>query len=88
MRIALSMNHEELVSLQTAVVVEMWDNKSGGRVKRAWLKEFNEEERKKAGTLYKIFYDWYLRKGIPQQKFFFPGTITFIQKLVNFFGCI
>ena len=70
------------------VVVEMWDKRKAGRVKRAWLKEFDESEREKAGRWYKKFYDWYLIKGQPQKVLIRPATIKFLQRLVNFFGSV
>lgn len=86
MKLALELSHEELNQLHTSVVVQMWDKKSGGRIRRAWLVEFNEEERKRAAYYYKMFYSWYLVKGTPQSHFFKPGQLQFIERLVNFFG--
>ena len=88
MRLALELSHEELNQLQTPVVVERWDKKSGGRAKRAWLAEFTEAERQKALYYYRMFYSWYLIKGTPQSHFFKPGQLQFIERLVNFFGTI
>lgn len=88
MKLAISLNHGELEALQTPVVVEMWDKRKFGRIKRAWLAEFTEAERKAAAKLYPQFYSWYLVKGLPQHKTFMPGTLNLIRRLVDFFGSV
>ena len=88
MRLALVLTHDEIAELQTSIVVEGWDKRLSGKVKRQWLKEFTEEERSKAGYLYSLFYVWYLVKGIPQEHIFRSPTIPLIHKLVKFFGTI
>jgi len=87
-RILIRLNHDEFQSLQTAIVVEMWDHKRYGRGKRAWLKEFNEAERKKAGSLHSRFYGYYMRTGVPRHVVLSVDTIHFIKRLVNFFGTL
>ena len=89
MELGLILNHEEIQALQYPVVVEMWDKKNGGRVKRAWLQEFpTEAEREKARYWYLKFYGWYLRTGAPQEISVRPSTLKFLERLINFFGTI
>ena len=88
MKLAIALDREELNSLYTQVVVEQWNKRTFGKVKRVWLKEFNEKERKKASRLYPMFYDWYLVKGVPQRHIFMPETLTLTKRLVQFFGTI
>lgn len=88
MRLRISLNRDELNALQYPVVVEMWDKKRFGRIKRAYNNEFNENERRKARDLYSLFYTWYLIKGTPENHVFKPETIAFINRLINFFGTV
>lgn len=88
MNLAIRLNRDELSELSTPVVVEMWDKRLEGRVKRAWVKEFSEKERAKAATLYPLFYRWYLVKGLPEDKIFMPNTLDLVRRLVHFFGTI
>jgi hypothetical protein len=86
MKVQTVFEYHELVNLQTAIIVECWEYKNYGRVKRAWLKEFTEAERAKAGVLYKTFYNWHMVKGIPSEHRMTINTYEFIKKLVNFFA--
>ena len=88
MELLYSWSREDLNKLQFPIVVEGWDKRLCGRVKRAWLQQFNEAERQKAKRLYDLFYRWYLVKGTPEAHVFKPQTISFIKKLVNFFATI
>lgn len=47
------------------VIVEGYDKKSCGRVKRAWLEQFTTKERELVSHWYARIYAWYLRTGIP-----------------------
>ncbi len=88
MRLAMVFNHEELCALNTPVIVEMWEKRLFGRIKRAWLAEFSEQERRAAKRIYDTAYRWYLVKGVPQEHLMSAKTYNLIQRLVNFFGCI
>ncbi len=88
MKLAISLNHKELSDLQTPIIVEMWNKKKEGRVKRAWLKEFNEQERKAAARLYPQFYQWHLVTGLPRTRIFMPHTLSLVRRVVHFFGTI
>ena len=87
MKLLTVFEKHELEALQTAVVVEGWKHIKYGRVKRAWLKEFTEKERAKAGVMYREFYRWHLVTGIPQHgRAMRLETYEFIKRLCNFFG--
>ncbi len=81
----LRLDSEDIQNLAYPVIVEGWDHKSYGRMKRAWLSEFTKRERKFAGELYKKFYNWYLRTGAPETCSFKPSTLDLIHRLTNFF---
>lgn len=88
-RVFLELDHEELRGLQVGVVVEGWEKRrSCGRIRRAWLASFNENERRKALQYYKLFHLWTMVKGIPQSRFFTSGELQFVYKLTRFFGTI
>jgi len=89
----LQMDTQELNELQYPIIVEMWDTVIGrnncGSKHRKWLAKFTEKERKLISYYYKLFYNWYLVKGTPQQHTFKSiGNINLIQKAVNFFALI
>ena len=87
MELAVELNCDEINALQFPVVVEMWDHRTFGRVKRAYLREFpTKSERQRVAYYYKKFYRWYLIKGTPQTAFFKPEQLRFINRVVNFFG--
>ena len=88
MHLSYTLDSEELARLQTPIVVEQWDKKNFGRVKRLWLHSFNEADRKRASRLQKLFYQWYLIKGLPQEHTFKPRTVCLIHRLVEFFASI
>ena len=88
MKLAVVLSREEIGMLSTPVIVEQYEKKNFGRVKRAWLSEFSEKERKRASALYKKFYSWYLIKGNPEKFICTPETLSLINRLTNFFGTI
>lgn len=93
MRLVMELNHEELNSLQTPIIVESWDKVVGrgicGSKRRRWLAEFTEAERKLISYYYPIFYRWYLVKGTPQKHVFRKvETIDLIKKAVCFFASV
>lgn len=71
-----------------AVIVEGWEKRTFGRVKRAWLQTFSEEERATAATYYRTFYDWHLVKGPPDHVALQVKTLNLLQRVSNFFGSI
>jgi hypothetical protein len=70
------------------VLVEGWDKKKSGRVKRAWLKEFTEAERTTISSYYKRFYRWHLVTGMPAHVSCRLTTLALLQRAVNFFASI
>ncbi len=89
MKLRVNLNRKELDDLQYPIVVEMWEKKEFGRIKRAFVKEFpTPAERRKAANLYKMFYRWYLIDGTPDNHTFKPETIVFVERLSNFFGTV
>lgn len=88
MKMMVQLNSDELNALQYPVVVEMWKHiEQSGSKRRLWLKSFNEAEREKARHWYRMFYDWYLRKGTPQSQVMSPSTLMWLEnKMIPFFG--
>jgi hypothetical protein len=74
--------------IQYPVVVEMWKHKSAGRGKRAYLKEFDEKERRIIGRYHSTFEKWHLVTGTPLRVSCSIKTILFLQRVVNFFATI
>lgn len=88
-KIVLHFSHEEVSGLGTMVICEMWDKRRYGRIRREFLKTFNEEERTKLSGLYPKIYSWNLIKGIPMKGVRMKmSTYSLIQKACNFFGTI
>ena len=91
-RTMVTLTAEEVNRLQTPIVCEMWDKtvglRSGGRIRREWLKQFSKKERKRAGYLHSKFHKWYLVTGTPQYVVLSYDTILFTKRLVEFFACI
>ncbi len=88
MKLVLELNQQELNNLQTPIIVEMYDKiKESGSKRRAYLKEFNEKERKKISAWYTLAYRWYLKTGTPQ-RFVFRSveSVNFVKRVVNFFA--
>ena len=85
----LELDHEELIDLQTSVIIEGWDKRKFGRGKRMWLSEFTQEERDAAWHLHEKFFRWAMLDGIPQRHRFRTVTsLELVQKLVSFFARI
>ena len=70
------------------VIVEMWEKKNGGRVKRQWLKTFDKSERRKIACYYSAFYKWHLVTGPPRTVMMKISTLDLLQRAANFFGTI
>lgn len=88
MKLKLEFDHEELKDLNTSIIVESWDRKWKSLSFKRKLKEtFTDYEIRKIRQYYKIFYDWYLVKGIPQSsQLFSMKDYNFIQNVVYFFA--
>ncbi len=91
MKIVTVFEHEELVALQSAVVVEMWRRvMTTGTGRRKFEAAFNKEERIKINGYYKTFYKWHFGKvggtGIPQRHEMSIKTYKLMQRTCHFFG--
>jgi hypothetical protein len=89
MKLAYEYSREDLNALGFPVMVEGWEKKSFGRVRREYLKEFSYYERQVLSQYYKRFYYWYLVKGTPERFIFRKiRTIALLERAINFFGSI
>lgn len=79
-------------NLQYPIVVEMWDKvvgrSAGGRMKRAWLSQFTEPERKIISRYHTVFYRWHLVTGTPERIAMRLNTWELLKRAVNFFATI
>ena len=72
-----------------AVIPEQYDKKNYGRVKRAFLEQFNEHERKVLSTWYPRLYSWEYKKGYPYDGVRMAvGTYVKLVRFANFFATI
>jgi hypothetical protein len=71
-----------------AVIVEGWEKKNAGRVKRAYHAAFTPAERKTLGRWHYCFYRWHLATGTPRRVMLRLKTLTLLRRAVNFFGSI
>jgi hypothetical protein len=85
----MELGRDELANLGFPVMVENWEKRKSGRVKRAWLREFNESERRYLSAMYQLFYRWYLVTGTPGH-FTFREMAHFelVRRAINFFATI
>lgn len=91
MKLVTIFEYDDLVKLQTQVIVEMWDNVvSTGSGKRKLRAEFTEEELRKIQGFYKLVYRWHYQKfegtGIPQKHQMTIEDYNLLQRACNFFG--
>jgi len=77
-----------LQAVNYPIIVVGWEKAKSGRVKRAWLKEFTDKERKKIGRYYGRFYKWYLVSGHPKQVACRLDTMNLLKRAVHFFATI
>lgn len=70
------------------IIVEMWDKKKAGRVKRAWEKEFTSGERNKIARYYGKFYKWHLTTGTPKRVALRLNTLQLLRRAVHFFATV
>lgn len=52
--------------------------------RRMWKQMFTDQEREAAGRLFRLAYDWYLRKGVPETVEMSTRTLTLWMKLGEF----
>lgn len=80
--------YKELDALQYPIIVQCWDKCMGSmKFKRNYNKEFTEQERALIRSYHKIFYDWAMRRGTPQEHVMKYATYTLMQRAVEFFAC-
>ena len=84
MRLATVFNHEELVALQTGVIVEMFPRVTAGSARRKFQAEFTEAEQERAKGIYRMSHNWHLRSGIPQELQMPFEKYEFIKRLADF----
>lgn len=71
------------------VIVECYDHKKHGKGKREYLSQFSDKERKVISQYYGKLYDWYLRRGIPQDGVEMSlSTYELLCRAANFFASI
>lgn len=70
------------------IIVECWDRKKSGRVRRRWEEEFDQAERRKIGRYHGRFYRWYLVSGSPDRVACAVRTLRLLQRAVAFFATV
>jgi hypothetical protein len=85
MKIYTSFTHEELNRLQYPVLLELWDKFKDGGKRRKYLTRFDKQEREILQHYYKLFYDWYFRRGTPDEHIMKITTYQFLQEAINWF---
>lgn len=68
------------------VIVESWEKRRAGRVKRAYIATFTEGERKTLSKWQGKFYRWYLVTGTPKRVMLRLKTLALLQRAVTFFA--
>lgn len=76
----------DTIARYTGVLVECWHHKNYGRVKRAYLAEFDEQERAKLAKLYTKSYAWVMRSGHPDYISMKFETYNLLIRAANFFA--
>ena len=85
--LSVKYSREEInIKIPFMVIVENFKKRYtfSGRMK--YLKSFTIEERKRIRKFYRLFYNWYLIKGVPEHHFFTAEDIQLIDRAGNFFG--
>lgn len=90
MKLTTIFEYDDLVKLQSGVVVEGWRNvMQTGRGKRLFKAEFTEEEQIQVQALYKLFLKWHSGwhgTGIPKRHIMSLATYHLAVRVCNFFG--
>ena len=71
-----------------SIIVESWEKKKYGRIKRSYLQKFDEKERQKLTKIAAKLYKWYFISGTPKNVQLSIGTIQLLQKAVDFFATV
>lgn len=88
MKLALSLNSNELCSIYSPAIVENYRKCKSGRVRRSYVKEFTPVERRLIGKIAVKVYKWYLVSGYPQESLVTGTEMQLAQRASNFFGGI
>jgi hypothetical protein len=76
--------------VQFGIIVERWAKAvgpgSGGKIRREWLKQFTEAERKLIGYYQQMFARWHLATGTPRKIQMNLKTLQLLQRAVHFFA--
>lgn len=70
------------------VIVEMWEKRKAGRVRRRWEAEFTPAERNSIARQYAKFYRWHLVTGTPEKVSLQLRTLQLLQRAVAFFATV
>lgn len=87
MKLYISLNREEIQEqIPYAVVAETMSRSvwNSGRRKRLMKEQFTEAEIKASYAMHKQAYDWYLRKGVPEEIKMTLKTYRLWHKLADF----
>lgn len=86
--LAIRYNRDELGQrIPFQIIVENFNRRySTSPKRRSYLVTFTLEERKEIRKWYKIFYGWYLTKGIPKSYTFTAIELELIDRMENWFG--
>lgn len=75
-------------AVQYPIIVEMWEKRLYGRVKRAWLATFTEKERNKISRYHAKFHRWHLVTGTPEKVSCQLKTLELLKRAVHFFATV
>ena len=88
MKLSIYLNPDELnEQISYAVIVENWDKRLFGRVKRAYDDTFTETEKRIIGSYYVRMYRWYLVTG-PKPCHIIIANIHLLRRASAFFASI
>lgn len=87
MKLRLAFDRDELNAMQYPVMVEMWD-RLNKRKRKLYNEEFTEAERDTISRYYRLFYDWYLRRGTPEEHVMARTTYELLNRAIAFFASL
>ena len=73
---------------QYPVIVEAWDKRLSGRVRRAYNDAFTDEERNTITRWQSKFAEWHLRSGARERVVMRHKTLRLLRRAVDFFATI
>lgn len=72
--------------IQYQIIVENWEKRLKGRVRREYEQQFTQTERNRLQKWYVKLHRWHLISGVPDTVLLKTSTITLLQKAVHFFA--